>query len=599
MKFARHQQGKGFKIMKEPVSRFIIITIFLIASTQAFTQGLVENDSLDYFTIDSLVRSGFIFQNNRKKPDIILTREQAIRFLQENTLSNNWIDPNSEFRKALNQLVFEASYPRYDSLKHYLDRYPFDSLDIPWDKFYIWEPVHLKIPVISSVKNIAHRDSIGPDSLALRSRLGGMPAGELKDTTILVVVDTLNEANSSSAVFPYKYFTHPYQSDSLKMAVYTLLDYLDRRDSSIVYFTGSGNRITRLWLNSKNNMMVRFWLKNEFADSVTVWIGDLSRDTIGLYLEKGVSFRRPTRQFDYSDAYVNVKVPDKSKLLDIDNMKIKNQYWKYRTEASFLFSQASLSNWVKGGENSIATSMDITAYGDYNNKAKKLSSSNFIRLNLGFIKSGGDKIRKNLDLLETNSKLNHKAFGKFDFSAILLFKTQIAPGKKFLKDSANKDYDVTVSKFLNPAVLTIGLGLDYKPNKTTSINFSPLSYRATFVTDTTIIDQTLYGVPKNKKSKHEPGASFMISNEFKPLKTVSITNRFQLFTNYIHNPQNIDVDWEMIATANLNWFTDVRLNTHLIFDDDTKTPVMEDGVEKKTARIQFKELIGISLVFRF
>jgi hypothetical protein len=98
----------------------------------------------------------------------------------------------------------------------------------------------------------------------------------------------------------------------------------------------------------------------------------------------------------------------------------------------------------------------------------------------------------------------------------------------------------------------------------------------------------------------------MISNEFKPFKTVTVTNRLQLFTNYIHNPQNIDVDWEMIAVANLNWFTDVRFNAHLIFDDDTKTavfkdgePVLIDGIQKRTARIQFKEMIGFSLVFRF
>ncbi|MBN2862070.1 MAG: hypothetical protein JXN62_02845, partial [Bacteroidales bacterium] len=88
----------------------------------------------------------------------------------------------------------------------------------------------------------------------------------------------------------------------------------------------------------------------------------------------------------------------------------------------------------------------------------------------------------------------------------------------------------------------------------------------------------------------------------------TITNRLQLFTNYIHNPLNIDVDWEMIVTANLNWFTDVRFNTHLIFDDDTKTieydkdrnPVLgTDGKPKKTARVQFKELLGFSFVFRF
>jgi len=102
--------------------------------------------------------------------------------------------------------------------------------------------------------------------------------------------------------------------------------------------------------------------------------------------------------------------------------------------------------------------------------------------------------------------------------------------------------------------------------------------------------------------------SFLISNEYKPFKNVTMTNRLQLFTNYTHNPQNIDVDWEMILTASLNWFTDVRVNTHLIFDDDTKTveydkenkPVPgSDGKPKKTARIQFKELLGFSFIFRF
>jgi hypothetical protein len=161
---------------------------------------------------------------------------------------------------------------------------------------------------------------------------------------------------------------------------------------------------------------------------------------------------------------------------------------------------------------------------------------------------------------------------------------------------------------MNPAILTIGFGLDYKPNKNTSINFSPFSYKGTFVTDTALIDQTKYGIAQDKKSKNEPGASFLISNIFKPTKSISVTNRLQLFTNYINNPLNIDVDWEMITVVNLNWFTDIRFNTHLIFDDDTKTVVMEGGVpvflsdnitKKKTARVQFKEMLGLSLIFRF
>jgi hypothetical protein len=100
----------------------------------------------------------------------------------------------------------------------------------------------------------------------------------------------------------------------------------------------------------------------------------------------------------------------------------------------------------------------------------------------------------------------------------------------------------------------------------------------------------------------------MISHIYKPTKNISVTNRLQLFTNYINNPLNIDIDWEMILTANINWFTDVRFNTHFIFDDDTKTldfdrhkePVLDSsGKQKKNARVQFKELLGFSFVFRF
>ncbi len=287
---------------------------------------------------------------------------------------------------------------------------------------------------------------------------------------------------------------------------------------------------------------------------------------------------------------------------EVKKIPVRIQYWKYRTEASFALNQASLTNWVKGGESSVSSSLDITGYADYNNKALKITSNNFGRLKYGLVWTDKNGFRKNLDLLETNSKLNHKAFGKFDFSAILLFKTQLTSGYNYATDGSK----TLVSKFMSPGILTAGLGLDYKPGKKTSINFSPFSYKGTFVTDTTgtkgvnAVDQTKYGIPVGKKAKNEPGASFMITNEYKPFRTVTMTNRLQLFTNYINNPQNIDVDWEMIVTANINWFTDVRLNTHLIFDDDTKSPIdPDDPNSRKTARVQFKELLGFSFIFRF
>jgi hypothetical protein len=448
----------------------------------------------------------------------------------------------------------------------------------------------------------AEIDSLRSDSLGLQGQdKAPYFSGIMKDTTILVMVDTLHEVTSTYPGFPFRFYRSPYQSDSMKTAVKVLLDYLEARDSSIIRITGSGKKEYSLWLNSRSKNVTRFWLRNDLNDSVTVWIGASERNTIGLYLEQGVSFRRPTRQGYISEASINIKPQDKTRLVDIQKIVTKQQFWKYHTEAAFVFNQALLTNWVKGGENSISTTLDITYFADYVNKPMLLSSSHFARIKYGLVASATDGIRKNLDLLETNSKINHKAFGKFDFSGIMLFKTQVSKGYNYPNDS------VPVSRFMNPAVVTLGIGLDYRPNKQTSINFSPFSYKGTFVPDTATIDQTKYGVPENKKALHEPGASIMISNEMRPFKFASVINRLQLFTNY-RNPLNVDVDWEMILKANINWFTEIRLNTHLIYDEDVKTPVFtkddqpvlgDDGLQKKSARVQFKELLGLSFVFRF
>jgi len=597
--------------MRVRIPKIFLVFIVICINISAFSQENNKRDISKSSIIDSLKRNGVIISENQKKPDITLSKSQALIYLHQRFHPQFWKNTGDPLRQALGHLIYEAEHPPLDSLKRMLTKYPYDSLSISWDKFYIWEPLRLKIPVVSRPEfNAAIDTSVKTTSDLFGGKRDSLHLGrsELKDTTILVIIDTLNEVTSSYSQFPFKYFNHPFQSDSIKAAVISILNYLDERDSTVISLTGLGKSVTPIMMNSKSEKVMRYWLKNEFSDSVTIWLGNPARNTIGLYLEKGVNFRRPVRQGHYAKAKINIKPLDNTKLLGIQNIALKSQFWKYHTETSFILNQASLSNWVRGGENSVSTALDVTGYANYNNKALKLSSNNFARLKFGYLKSGKNDIRKNLDLLETNSKLNHKAFGKFDFSAILLFKTQLARGYNYTQNTNTHDTSILVSKFMNPAILTIGFGLDYKPNKNTSLNFSPFSYKGTFVTDTAHIDQTLYGIPKNRKSLNEPGVSFMITNVFKPIETVTIVNRLQLFTNYIHNPQNVDVDWEMIATATLNWFTDVRFNTHLIFDDDTKTdelykngqPVLRpDGTRKRTARIQFKEMLGFSVFFRF
>ncbi len=554
--------------MKKWSTSYLPLILFISITLPAVSQEDTIRSGRLVLIMDSLRSSGVILNEPPQSPGIQLSTGQAIEYLQDKYHQQKWKNTLDPLRHAIGQLIYEASYPPYDSSEIYLKNYEFDSLNIPWDKFYIWEPLRLE------------------------------------DTSVLVVIDTLQEVISDTPGFPFIHYNTPFQGDSIRVAVRTLMDFIEAGDSSIINVTGLGDAVTHVWLNSRADLMKRYWLRNELGDSITVWIGAPSRNTLGLYLEQGVNFRRPVKQGYYSDARIEVQEVDKSTLLEVKSIAVRSQFWKYRTEANFALNQGAVTNWVKGGESSISVSTDVTGYADYTNKELKLSSNNFARLKFGLLKSGDNDLRKNIDLLETNSKLNHKAFGKFDISGVLLFKTQVAKGYSYTKTDT-----LLVSRFFNPAILTAGIGLDYKPNKNTSINFSPISYKGTFVPDTALIDQTKYGIAADKKAKNEPGLSFMITNEFKPLKTVTITNRLQLFTNYINNPQNIDVDWEMILTASLNWFTDVRFNTHLIFDDDTKTPVFDDekqpvmdpvtGKQKTTARIQFKELLGFSFVFRF
>lgn len=600
----------------------LFLNLFLIG----FSQENPGYSDPDENLTDSLKKNN-ANEKTIDKPAVNLNYELALRFLQSRMDSKYWINPEDPLKKSLDRLIFEASHDRFQIIHDFLKDYPYDSLAVPVE---YPKPVEDSIDVLHTgdtfpedytSDNAASDISVRNDSISAIS----VPIleSDVRDSVLIVLTDTVQTTNPISDDFPLRSINDRFQSDSIRAAVKVLLDYVDSRDSMMIIFTGIGQSSTPVWLNAKQGeSMKRYWLKNEFSDSVTVWIGNEGRNTLGLYLEQGVNFRKPPRQEYISEARIDFERVDRSRL-EKHNIVIKKSAWDYRTESSVVFSQSALSNWVKGGENSISTALDVTGYLDYKRPELKLSSSNFARIKLGFLASGDESVRKNLDLLETNSKLNHKAFGKFDFSAIMLFKTQVAAGKQYskVKDPLSGEYEETstvVSRFMNPATLTLGIGLDYKPNKETSVNFSPLSYKGTFVpgggkitADSLLpgkIDQTRYGIAPGKRSKNEPGASFMFSKVSRPVKNLTLTNRLQLFTNYINNPQNIDVDWEMIAVLNLNWFTDLRLNTHLIFDDDTKTAVLkdekpvylEDGItEKKTARVQFKEMFGVSLVFRF
>ena len=125
--------------------------------------------------------------------------------------------------------------------------------------------------------------------------------------------------------------------------------------------------------------------------------------------------------------------------------------------------------------------------------------------------------------------------------------------------------------------------------------------------DTAQIDQTSHGIAPDKRSNQKLGTQILIMSKVNPFEDMTITNKIRLFSNYLDKPQNIDVDWEFLLTQKISWFFSIRLNLHLIYDDEVKFTVYDeadnpvllpDGSEKKVAMAQFKEFIGLSLLFK-
>ena len=634
-------------MMKPGLLKFLIV-LFFLSGSMVLAGQVIDVPDEELIVAPDTVRPALPLPKQKIKgepaPDsagqcpIVLDRDNALQFLRRIGSSNYiWKRSDDPLREALRDLVHFASTPREDSIVSYLSDYGYDKIRIPLDSYFVYDSLRIILPVLE-------QDSVAADSSTVAGQAGEMfiEAGkrmnkvklsndaspmvkndtlllndtvfvlvkdlvpaliprQTNDTIILVITDTLPEVTLYRDDFPFRHIKNPYVSDSIIAAVNSLIGYLEARDSTLVRFVSERGRGTDMWLNSRTDNLVRFWLPDGENDSVSVWIGSPERNTVSLKAEEGVLFKKQTWHDRYVDTRVNVISVAEENLRRVALSRVKPNYWKFKTDISYLLSQGAISNWAKGGENNISSVLDVESALNYNNKETKVNSSTTARLALGLQASGKyDGIRKNLDILEINSKINHKAFGKFDLSGLFQFKSQFLPGYNYPNDS------VKVSRFFNPATFIFGYGLEYKPDKNTSISFSPISYKGTFVPDTSI-NQTKFGIAEDKRSKSELGAYLTIRSKLTLFDKVDMTNKIQLFSNFISKPQNVDVDWEMIATTSLNWFTDLRLNVHLIYDDNTLLPVFEDGEpvlgtdgnQKKAPMVQFKELLGVSFIFKF
>jgi len=270
--------------------------------------------------------------------------------------------------------------------------------------------------------------------------------------------------------------------------------------------------------------------------------------------------------------------------------------WKYSGITSLNLSQLSLTNWAAGGQNSISGNALVKLSADYDNGT--LNWDNDLILGFGLIRQGSSPTTKSDDQLEISSKFGYKAAEKWFYSALFSFKTQFAEGY----NNPDEDDRMKISDFMSPGYVNLSLGMDYKPNKQFSLLLAPLSTKLTFVLDEELSAAGSYGLGAGETVRGEFGGYIKMAYKQEILKNVMLDTKIDFFSNYLENPQYIDVNWDLLLTFKVNEFISASLMTQLIYDYDIKFGYDSTGdgeIDSYEARVQFKELFGLGLTYSF
>lgn len=274
------------------------------------------------------------------------------------------------------------------------------------------------------------------------------------------------------------------------------------------------------------------------------------------------------------------------------------KFWKKGGDLSLSFSEVSFSNWAAGGKNSVSGVGLLNCFANY--AKDRMSWDNTLNTGYGLMKEQQQRLIKSEDKFEINSKVGYKMTdsGKWFFSGLVNFRTQFADGFNY----SNIDQPVRISSLLAPAYLTIATGFDYKPNDRFTMFLSPLSGKFTFVADDELSAIGSFGVDPGKKSRAEFGATVKSELKMKVVKNVDAVTNLTLFSNYLKNPQNIDVNWDFRLNLKVNEYLSANFVTNLIYDDDILIPLdrNDDGIiDGKGRRIQLKQMFGAGLSVKF
>ncbi|WP_326935690.1 DUF3078 domain-containing protein [Flavobacterium sp. PL11] len=262
-----------------------------------------------------------------------------------------------------------------------------------------------------------------------------------------------------------------------------------------------------------------------------------------------------------------------------ETVKDTTNLWTRNGNVSLLFNQTAFNKqWLGGGTSNIAGNLGVNY--DFNYKNGDVVWDNKFILAYGLSKIKDDeKIAKTDDRLEMNSLWGKKINGQWYYSMFFNFKTQMDTGldKNMIK----------ISHFFSPAYFQLGPGILWKKNDNLSVNISPATTKLIVVHRHLTESGPSFGVLEGDSSRFEFGASISAYYKLNVMTNVSIENRLNLYSNYLDNPLNVDIDYQMNVMMKINKYLSANVALQAIYDDNS------------IKAVQVREVFGLGVNYGF
>jgi hypothetical protein len=284
-------------------------------------------------------------------------------------------------------------------------------------------------------------------------------------------------------------------------------------------------------------------------------------------------------------------------------------YWTEKNTFGMNLSEVAFVNWNAGGNNSISALF----YAGFERDFEKDYTiwKNSAKLRYGINAQEGREIRKTEDELRLSSSFGFRtdSTSNWYYSGKFSFNTQFTNGYKY------PDTEVPISKLMAPGYTFLGAGTEFShPVEDLTIYLSPITVKSTFVLDQRLANEGMFGVEpavtdelgniikEGEMLRTEFGFLFTSEYNKEVFENIDLSNQLSLYSDYLNNFGNVDVDWQLAVNMKVNDFVKANVGTHIRYDDDVKFKEDTNGdgkLETSGARIQLKQMLGVGVVYEF